>query len=120
MFDALALSILTTGGFAIIVGKFPPKLRHYIVKYELFTEIVTIVLAYVILGGTLTALFASAMVGLQVSALLYIAKHPEKFEYLGDIRDAVGEALDFMNRKVEEIATAYSDWKACRAPQYTA
>jgi hypothetical protein len=78
---ALTLAILTTGGFLAIFYKLPMKLRKLIVKYPLVTDITTLGIAYLILGGTLTALMAAAMSGLLVSILLFFAKNQERYKY---------------------------------------
>jgi len=74
---ALTLSILTTGGFIAIYLKLPKNLKTAIKKYPLATDIATLSMAYVLLGGTLTALIAASMSGLLVSILLLLSKHKE-------------------------------------------
>jgi hypothetical protein len=85
--QALALAILTFVGFFIVFSKLPVKVQNWIHKHGLFTEIGTLLGAYVLLGGTLTALFASAIVGLMVSAGLYIHQNKNDFSYLFDLAD---------------------------------
>jgi hypothetical protein len=75
---ALTLSLITTGGFLIIYHKLPNGLKKLILKYPLATDITTLGIAYVLLGGTLTALMAAAMSGLLISILLLIAKQKER------------------------------------------
>ena len=78
---ALTLSIVTTGGFLAIFYKLPVRLRKLIVKHPLATDITTLGMAYLILGGTLTALMAAAMSGLFISILLFLAKNQGKHNY---------------------------------------
>lgn len=75
---AFTLSLLTTGGFLAIYYKLPKRLRSLILKFPLVTDILALGAAYVVLGGTLTALMAAAMSGLSVSVLLLIAKNQER------------------------------------------
>ena len=78
---ALLLSLLTTGGFLAIFYKLPKRLRTFIVTHPLITDIATLTFAYIVLGGTLTALIAAAMTGLIISILLYLAKMQESSNY---------------------------------------
>ncbi len=78
---ALTLAILTTGGFLAIFYKLPMKLKKFIVKHPLMTDFTALGVAYLILGGTLTALMAAAMSGLFVSALLFLAKNQKRYRY---------------------------------------
>ena len=78
---ALTLAALTTGGFLAIFYKLPVRLKKFIIKHPLTTDITTLGVAYLILGGTLTALMAAAMSGLFVSALLFFAKNQERYRY---------------------------------------
>lgn len=75
---ALTLSLLTTGGFLVIYYKLPKSLKKLILKFPLMTDITALAAAYMVLGGTLTALMAAAMSGLSVSILLLIAKNQER------------------------------------------
>ena len=78
---ALTLATLTTGGFLAIYLKLPPNIRKLIKKHALATDLATLGLAYVLLGGTLTALMAASMSGLFVSVLLFLAKNRKVDKY---------------------------------------
>jgi hypothetical protein len=80
---ALTLSILTTGGFMAIYLKLPKNLKRVIKRFPLATDIATLSMAYVLLGGTLTALIAASMSGIFVSILLLISKHKEMRPHAG-------------------------------------
>ena len=79
--NALTLSLLTTGGFIAIYLKLPNKIKNFIKKHSLVTDIATLGMAYILLGGTLTALIAASMSGLLVSMLLFLSKRQEKLRY---------------------------------------
>jgi hypothetical protein len=96
---AIALAILTTGGFLIIYQKFPPRLRKFIQKHPLISDMVALLLIYVLLGGTLTALIAASICGLFVSMLLHVANNKQEFLYLFDLYDILAS----MGRKTQSF-----------------
>ena len=89
MSTAFALALLTTTGCYIVYKKLPRKVRRFLEKHSLMTDIGTLIAVYMILGGTLTALMAGAMCGIFVSVLLHVANNEEDFLYLYDLRDFV-------------------------------
>lgn len=107
--DAFALALVTTTGFVIIYQKLPRRIRRFIEKYSLISDLVALILVYLLLGGTLRALMAGAICGLMVSVLLHVANHQEDFLYLYDLRDflktqlqAGKEALNAYGKKYRE------------------
>jgi len=96
---AFALALLTTGGFLIIYQKFPPGLKRFIQKHPLLSDMVALLLIYVLLGGTLTALIAASICGLFVSMLLHVANHKQDFLYLFDFYDI----MTSIGRKVQGL-----------------
>lgn len=98
---AVALATLTTAGLLIIYGKLPRRIRKFIEKHNLLTDILCLIGVYFILGGTLTALFAASICGLIVSILLHVANNPDDYLYLYDLRtfvkDKLADAKDAMN-----------------------
>ena len=108
---ALSLSILTTSGLVVTFQKLPPRLKEFFIKHELLTEILAMLLEYIILGGTLTALFAGALVGLQISVLLYIVNRSEQFEYLNDFKQAIVDTLNKLSDYLRQIGEGYRKHK---------
>lgn len=109
--DAFALALLTTTGFMFIYKKFPTRLRKFLEKHSLLTDLVAAILTYMLLGGTLTALTASAMVGILTSCLLYIAANPNDFTYLWDFIKVVKNSLKQVQTKLKEYGQQYREAK---------
>lgn len=91
--SAVSLAIATTAGCVIVYQKMPRKIRKFLERHSLMTDLFTLVAVYMLLGGTLTALMAGALCGLFVSALLHIANNEEDFLYLYDLRDFIKTQL---------------------------
>jgi hypothetical protein len=72
---------------------------------------VALLLTYMLLGGTLTALTAGALVGLMTSTLLYCAERPEEFEYFSDFADFVKTKLSSVKVYLQEAGQAYRQRK---------
>lgn len=72
--NSVVLAILTFGGFFVIFIKSPNWIKKLIIKFPLLFDAIACVLTYVLFGRTITALMASAMLGLMISAGLYIAR----------------------------------------------
>lgn len=102
--NAFALALLTTGAAIIVYQKMPRKVRKFIEKHSLLTDLMCLIAVYMLLGGTLTALVAGAMCGIFISILLHVANHKEDFLYLYDLRDFIREKLV----QAKETLDAYS------------
>jgi hypothetical protein len=87
MSNAFALALITTTGFMIVYKKLPGRLRRIIERHSLWADLGALVLVYLLLGGTLTALMAGALTGIFASILLHVANHKEDFLFLYDFRD---------------------------------
>ena len=85
----------------------PRKIRIYVEKYSLFTDLFTLIAVYMLLGGTLTALMAGALCGLFISALLHIANNPDDFLYLYDLKIFLQEKLDMARHLLNEYGKTY-------------
>lgn len=105
--DAFALALLTTAGAMMVYKKLPSKVKRFLEKHALMTDLVSLVLTYLLLGGTLTALAAGAMVGIFVSGLLHIANNKEDFLYLFDFIDACKAQLASLNKTLSEFGKEY-------------
>jgi len=73
--DGLALAMLTGCAFIFLYYKLPARIRKWLQRHPLLTDAVACALTYILLGSTLTALFAAAWLGLFVSALLAVSKN---------------------------------------------
>ena len=105
--NAFALALVTTGGCYAIYSKLPRKVRRFIQKYGLLADMTALVGTYMLLGGTLTALMAGALVGLFTSALLHIANNQEDFLYLYDLRDMLRDRLTEAKQALSEYGQNY-------------
>ena len=112
--SALTLAILTTAGFYVAYSKLPRRVRRWIENHSLLTDTLCLLLTYMLLGGTLTALVAAAMVGLMTSALLYIANHPSDFIFLSDFGTMVS---DFLRKLKEGLAAFSKEYNAKHHPK---
>lgn len=105
--NAFALALITSGGFIAVYSKLPRKLRKWIENHELLADGCALFLTYLLLGGTLTALTAGAMVGLMTSGLLHVAKNKEDFEYLLVAKEWAGEAIGELSSKLNVWAHGF-------------
>jgi len=109
IFNAILLSILSTGAFWIIYAKCPPSIKKFIIKHTLFSDVVATVCTYILFGGGATVLLASAMTCIETSLLLAIGKDPE-----------LSAALSAMGRKITEFQSKASKYlKAVMIPATT-
>jgi Ca2+/Na+ antiporter len=93
--SGLTLAILTGTAFYFIFRKLPRSIRRFLQKHILFTDAVACLLTYMLLGGTLVALFASAWLCVITTVLLHLSNNPatavlmERFAYkVGQMKDS--------------------------------
>lgn len=70
-----------------------------------------------ILGGTLTALFAASMMGCMVSAMLHIANNSEDFLYLYDMKNMLKDKLEEVKLALNEYGKKYRESKLAWPPE---
>jgi hypothetical protein len=109
--DGLALGILTLTAAILLYKKLPRRVRKFLEKHALLTEILAAILTYWLHGGTLTALVASGFVGIMVSALIYIAQNPDDFMYLEDFAAAMKQGLESLQATLREYGKQYREAK---------
>ena len=117
MSTALALAILTTTGFYLIYRKLPRKLRKFIEKHNLLTDIAALLAVYLFLGGTLMALMAGALCGIFVSILLHVANNEQDFLYLYDFRDIIKEKAAEFRDALDAYGAVYRQRRVPAASQ---
>jgi len=105
--NAFALALVTTGGFYIVYNKLPRKVRRFLQKNSLLTDLASLVAVYTIMGGTLTALMAGALCGLFVSVLLHVANNPGDFLYLYDMRDIMKDKMKVLKGTLNNYGQRY-------------
>ena len=94
----LTLATLTVVGFYLIYQKLPRWLRNWVQRHSLMTDLIACILTYVLLGGTITALFASAWMGIMISILLAVINNPN-----GKV------LLDYISVKLSNLKTLFSE-----------
>jgi hypothetical protein len=114
------LAVMTTVGFYLIYSKLPRRVRKFLEKHSLMSDLIACILTYTLLGGTLTALFASALVGIMTSLLLLIAQHPENFLYIFDFMNFVKRNLSSMTNGLNTYGAQYRDAKLMEQNNETA
>jgi len=115
LLDALVLASLTTAGFMLVYRKLPRGVRKFLEKHSLLTDAVALLLTYALLGGTLTALVAGALVGIFTSIMLYIAEHPDDFQYLWDAAEAIKKVTGQIKTWANETGATYREHKGLPA-----
>lgn len=93
-----ALAVLTVGGMYLIYAKLPSRVKRFLQKHSLFTDLLACVLTYMLFGGTLIALFAAAFAGILVSIMLALMENPKTSYLVTQFFVKMGEAKDqFIN-----------------------
>ena len=98
----LALAVLTSTGFYMIYNKLPGWARRWMVKHSLLTDVTACVLTYILMGGTLTALFAAAFVGIIISIMLAILNN----EVTAAAADRLVERIKDLQQKLVDSLVA--------------
>lgn len=75
------------------------------------TDLIALVLTYMLMGSTLTALLAGAMVGIFTSILLHIANNQQDFLYLFDFQDTVRDQLEKVKVYLSQKGQEYREFK---------
>ena len=94
--SGLSLAVLTCSGFYLIYTKLPARIKQWMVKHSLITDITACVLTYTLFGGTITALFAAAFTGIIISILLALLNN-----------EVTAEALEMYSKKLQNIKTKF-------------
>lgn len=104
--SGLALAILTSTGFYLIYMKLPARVKAWMVKHSLLTDFVACVLTYMLFGGTVTALFASAFVGIIISIMLAILNNEVSAAALERL---LARAKEIRNKMLASITQALTN-----------
>lgn len=100
----LLLGVVTAAGFMFIWVKLPKTLRNFLTKYSLLTDLVVCVATYVLLGGTITALFASAFMGIIVSMMLALVNNEQTGAMLERFVVKISMMKEIFLKGVQEFA----------------
>ena|SRR3990167_5976726 len=109
--DAFVLSVLTTIAFITIYAKMPRSVRSWVEGHPLFALLAHATLTIMLLGGTLTALFAGSMVGVMTAAILHIVAHPDDYLYIYDFIDYMKQGMKKLQVQLNEYGRQYRESK---------
>lgn len=87
--DSLVLAAATMAGVLIIYQKLPHRIRNFITRYPVATDVITLFALYVFLGGTLVALLTAAICGILISLLLYVVMNKKKYPELNNLFETI-------------------------------
>jgi hypothetical protein len=113
--DGFALAVVTTLSLMLLFARLPPKAKAFIKRHSFGLDLLACVFTYMILGGTLVALFAGAFVGIMVSMMLYIQANQEDFQYLFDLRDFISDQIANLKVKLNQMGETYKAAQANKA-----
>jgi hypothetical protein len=77
----------------------------------IFSDIIAFLLTYLLMGGTMTAIFAGIIVSLLTHSLLYIVANPNDFLYIPDFLSVVKSNLEKLKDTLKEVGTEYREKK---------
>jgi hypothetical protein len=101
------LATVTIIGFWLVFRKLPARLRRFLQKRVLFTDISACILTYILFGGTLVALFAAAWMGIFVSILLALMNNEMTSELLERLaktcKSIKDKAFDWLLQELKEL-----------------
>jgi len=95
----LALATITGAGFYWIWRKLPERVRKFMLRHPLLTDVTACVLTYTLFGGTLVALFAAAWMGLMTSMMLAVINNPQGAALL----ERMAARLAQLKKKMSEV-----------------
>ena len=107
LLDGMVLGTLTSFGMWLIYKKLPPHVRAWLERHNLVTDFAMFLGVYWLYGGTLTALFAAAISGIEVSAYLEVKNHPDDYLWLYAGADRVNKELSGMRRWLKNVNESY-------------
>jgi len=87
----LTLGGLTVAGFYLIWKKLPRRVRNFAVRHPLATDLTAAIATYVVIGGSVTGLFAAAWTGIIVSLMLKVGNNPKLMVHVESFFKKVGD-----------------------------
>lgn len=110
--DAVVLAFATAGAGYMVYRKAGPKVKKFIISHPLLSEAGSTILAYLVMGGGVTAIMGSAFCCLIISGMLYIASNPEDFVWLDDALNRCKGSLEDLKNMIKEKNAEYLAAKA--------
>lgn len=106
---AASLAALTVGAAIVVYHKLPRRVRRFLERHSLLTDMIALIFTYQFLGGTVTALIAAGIVSLAVSALLEVANNKDNYLVLYDLRDYIKSKLAAAKEALDEYCQQYNE-----------
>lgn len=110
--EGFTLAVVTATGFYFIYAKLPATMKKWIHRHPLFTDVSACLATYILFGGTLTALFASAWLGIMISAILALTGNPTTNLLLEQLKKRAEDMKDKFVQFCAEKAKNYVDQSA--------
>lgn len=98
--NGILLGTGITASELFVYKRLPDWAKRFIKRHPLITEAGSTYASFEIVGGSVTGLFAGATNCLQLSALLWVAEHPEDF---GWVAEATTEVKDEAAAQLEKL-----------------
>ena len=83
--------------------KLPKRIQRFLEKHMLLTEIVSSLMTYWLFGGTITALFAAAWLGI-IQSIIFLMLANKDARYV----------LDACMLRLGKITNSAKEWNVCR------
>lgn len=117
--NALILAIATTVGWYMLYSHLPRRVRRFLEAHGIIIDIIALIATYLLLGGTATALMAAAFCDIIISLLLWVARNPDDFIYLYDLKDWLKEQLNTVKEQMTAYGATYREQKEQQARDAT-
>jgi len=104
--EALFLGGMSALAGILVYKKSGPRVKKFVVDHPLMSEAGSTILAFLVMGGGVTAIMGASVCCVCISGALYVAKNKEDFEWLDDAlkrcNGHLGELKEFIKEKNAE------------------
>ena len=114
---AFTLACLITASLFFLYNHLPREVRKWILNHGLLVDFIVMCATFLSLGTSVTALIASAIVDLFVSAAIYVMNHPDDFSFVFDTIEVV---KDMLKKAQIRLKILNDEWKANRTIEFPA
>jgi hypothetical protein len=102
LLEGLSLAAITGLGFYFLFVKLPKRVQKFLLRHPLLTDAVACVGTWMILGGSLTAIFAAAWMALITSVMLILMGNETTARSLESIAEKIKSLWDKVIGLIEE------------------
>ncbi len=107
LLDAAVVATLAGLGVLYLSGRMPEKLREFFKKNTIAADVLAFLMAYIFLGGTITALMAGLMLIGIMESILHVANNPDDFLYLWDLKRLLEEKVHGLKGTLKDLGQDY-------------